>query len=261
MPEDDSIALSDNVHAEQNAAILQQFADWLRSKPLPAETQEPQVGLYQLFEALTAQRHELKLYTKSGRQTQELLADCIRETSAAVETLQRFYQEKPEVERKAVEPYLTSLCEIDEAIQRSETAMESLQRRLMGWMYSQIEHSTAIYCANLSWWMKTLNRKTIRHFSAYLISQQDEEVGKILEPFRTGITMLQRRMNDVLQKHSIRRLAPWGEPVDPETMQVVAVVESDKVPPGYVVDVVRFGYTWQGIPLRFADVCAAKTTV
>ena len=258
MSEDDSIAISDSEPAEQNVALLQQFADWLRSKPLTIETREPQVGLYQLFEALAAQRHELKLYTKSGRQTQELLADCIRETSAAVETLQRFYQEKPEVERKAIEPYLTSLCEVDEAIQRSGTAMESLQRRLKEWIHSQIEHSTAMYCGNLSWWEKTLRRKTIRHFSAYLISQQDKEIEIILEPFRTGIDMLQRRMNDVLQKHSIRRLVPWNEPVDPQTMQVVAVVESDKVPPGYVVDVVRFGYTWQGIPLRFADVCAAK---
>ena len=259
--------LSDDVQSEQNAAILRQFSDWLRSSntdPIethPIETHNPKVGLYQLYEALAAQRHELKLYTKSGRQTQELLTDCIRETSAAVDVLKRFYQEKPETERRAIKPYLISLIEIDEAIQRVGTAMESLQRRLTEYWHSQIEYATAVYGSKLSWWKKNSKLKTIRDFSSYFLSQQDEEIEKILEPFRTGIEMLQNRMDDVLQKHFIYRLAPWGEPVDPETMQVVAVVESDEVPPGHVVDIVRFGYTWQGTPLRFADVRASKASV
>ena len=261
MSADFSAPLSDDAQPERNAAILQQFADWLRSStPIQTETHSPKVGLYQLFEVLSAQRHELKLYTKSGRQTQELLADSIRETSAAVDVLKRFYQEKPEVERKAVEPYLASLCEIDEAIQRAGTAVESLQQRLTECWHSQIEYATAIYCSELPWWGKRSKLKTIWDFSAYLLTQQDKEIAKILEPFRTGIEMLQSRMDDVLKKHSIRRLAPLGEPVDPATMQVVAVVESDEVPAGYVVDVVRFGYTWQGIPLRFADVRASKAS-
>jgi len=263
----DDVQPEQDTQTEQNAKILQQFADWLRSsntaptETRPIETHSPKIGLYQLYEVLAAQRHELKLYTKSGRQTQELLTDCIHETSAAVDVLRRFHQEKPEIERKAVKPYLTSLCEIDEAIQRAGNATESLQRRLTECWHSQIEHATATYCGKLSWWRRRSKRRMIRDFSAYLLARQDEEIEMILETFRTGIEMLQHRMNDVLQKHSIRRLAPWGKPVDPETMQVVAVVESDEVPPGYVVDVVRFGYTWQGMPLRFADVRASKALV
>ena len=258
--------LSNESQPDHNARILQQFSDWLRSsnsavtETHPIETHNPKVGLFQLYEALAAQRHELKLYTKSGRQTQDLLTDCIRETSTAVDALKRFHQEKPEIVRKAVKPYLTSLTEIDEAIQRAGAATESLQRRLTECWHSQIEYATAVYCGKLSWWRKK-SKKIIKDFSAYLLSQQDEEIESILEPFRTGIEMLQSRMNDVLHKHSIRRIAPWGEPVDPETMQVVAVVESDAVPAGHVVDVVRFGYTCQGIPLRFADVRASKSSV
>jgi len=247
--------------SDRNAAILRQFTDFLRSSETVFDTSggEPQVGLYQLFEALAAQRHELKLYTKSGRQTQELLTDCIRETSAAVESLKRLTREKPEIERKAVDPYLTSLVEIDEAIQRAGTAMETLLRTLKEWSRSCIASSTTAYCDELSWWGRFWKRKIVRHFAASLFTQQEIEIEKILEPFRTGLELLQRRTDDVMQKHSIRRLAPWGEPVDPATMQVVAVVESQEIPPGHVVDVVRLGYTWQGLILRFADVRAAKT--
>ena len=249
--------------SERRADIVRQFAEWLQSPEAVAvetpETVEPKVGLYQLYEVLAAQRQELKLYTKSERQLQELVAKSIEETSAAVAVLERFRRERPEIERKAVKPLMTSLIEIDEAVQRAVAAMEVLRQRLTEGNRHRIEHLTAVYCDNLSWWNRFWKRKTIQHFVEHLHSSSDKEIEEIIEPFRTGIEMLRRRADDVLKRHSIQRFNPCGQPVDSETMQVIAVVESDDVPPGYVVDVVRPGYLCRNVPLRFADVRAAKT--
>ena len=249
--------------SKKNTELLRQFEDFLRSAESVSEQQcenaEPKIGLYQLFEVLAAQRQELKLYTKSGRQTQDLLAKSIEETSAAVTRLDQFRREKPDVERKAARPLLLSLTEIDESLQRAGAAMDSVQKRLIALIRSGVMQSAATYCDELSIWQRFWERKIIRRFAEFFAAGQREEIERILEPFRDGFELLQRRMDDVLRRHSIRRLEPLGEPVDPQTMRVVAVVESESVPSGHVVDVVRPGYLCRGAPLRFADVRAAKT--
>lgn len=254
---------------QRGAELLRRLSEWLRiSECEPFENAdlsddaEPKIGLYQLFEALAAQRHELKLYTKSGRQTQELLTQCIKETSAAVELLQSFNTDKPEIERIAVKPFLISLIEMDESLQRADVAMktmqQTLQERLHSSGYANVNRIAAAYCDSLSWWSRFRKRKTIRNFAQYLAEEQGEQIGQIFAPFRQGFEMLRQRMGDVLKKHDIRRIDRIGEPVDPEIMQVVAVVDSETVPPGCVVDIVRAGYLWRDMPLRFADVCAAR---
>ena len=260
--------MSENYEAEstelsaENAELLREFAASLTSIDLtPSENEnrnEPQIGLYQLFESLTSQRHELKLHTKSGRQTQELLQQNIEMISEAVEALKRYKKERPEVERKSVAPYLMSLINIDESLQRAANALDSLQEQLNTEIRNGIASMQLTYFDEMSWWERFRKRKIIRAFAEYLKRNQCADIERILSPFRQGFEMLQFRMDDVLSKHSIRRLNPVGEPVDPETMRVVAVVESQSVLPGHVADVVRYGYLWRNKPLRFADVQAAR---
>lgn len=247
---------------ERNAELLREFAVWLETASAltsasPSED-EPSIGLYQLFEALASQRQEFKLFTKAGRQTQELLQQSIDATSEAVVSLKRFRKERPEIERKSVAPFLSSLIEIDESIQRADGVLESLRDRLAETIRRRIEATATAYCDELSWWSRIRQRKTVRRFVERLENDVVADVDRTVEPFRQGFEMLRRRMDDVLKKHSIRRLNPVGEPVDPETMQVVAVVDSTSISPGCVVDVVRFGYLWRNKPLRFADVRAAR---
>ena len=253
--------------SEHNAELLRQFEAWLRASESEAAISpasgdshgdEPGVGLYQLHEVLASQRHELKLYTKSGRQTQELLARCIEETSAAVVLLQRYHRDKPDIERKAVKPFLLSLIEIDESLERATVAVQTIQERLMDMFGTYIERSAAVYCDRLTFWGRLRRRKIILEFTVDVIREQQAEMERVFQPFRDGFEMLRRRMNDVLKKHAIQRIDPRGEPVNPETMQVIAVVESETVTPGHVADVVRPGYLWRGKPIRFADVRAAR---
>ncbi|MDR1964125.1 MAG: nucleotide exchange factor GrpE [Planctomycetaceae bacterium] len=260
---------SEPILSERREEILNQFFNWFAtSDEIEDEYDEadapPQIGLYQVFETLTAQRHELKLFTKSSRQTQELIEKNqelieknIEETSQTLEQLRRFRKERPEIERKAVQPYLTSLIEIDESLQRAGAALNVLQDRLTGLVYERISTLAKAYCDELTIWQRFWRRRSIQHFAKHLAKQHVVEIERILEPFRLGYEMTLNRMNDVLKKHSICRLLPIGEPVDPETMRVVATVESETVEPGCVVEVVRAGYLWRGKPFRFADVRAA----
>ena len=49
-----------------------------------------------------------------------------------------------------------------------------------------------------------------------------------------------------------------GQPVDPELMTVIEIVEAADRPPGTVVGELRRGYTWRGRVLRFAEVKAVR---
>jgi molecular chaperone GrpE len=249
---------------------LKHFIDWFTAKDETDDEEEelPKIGFYQVFETLTAQRHEFKLFTKSNRQTQELLEKNIEETSQTQELLKknieetsqtldqlrRLRKERPEIERKAIQPYLMSLIEIDEALQRAGAALKVLQERLTGLVFERISTLAKSYCDELTSWQRFWQRRAVRHFAEHLAHQHILEIERILEPFRLGYEMTQSRMDDVLKKHLISRLNPIGETVNPETMRVIAIVETETIEPGKVVEVVRAGYLWRNKPVRFADV-------
>ncbi|MDR0608978.1 MAG: nucleotide exchange factor GrpE, partial [Planctomycetaceae bacterium] len=218
---------------------------------------QSKVGLYQVFETLSAQRHELKLFTKSNRQTQELLEKNIEETAQTLEQLRRLRKERPEIERKAVQPYLMSLIEVDESLQRAGTALNTLQERLTKLVHERISTTAKSFCDELTSWQRFWQRNTVRYFAEHLAQQHILEIERILEPFRLGYEMTQSRMDDVLKKHLISRLNPIGETVNPETMRVIAIVETEMIEPGKIVEVVRAGYLWRNKPIRFADVRVA----
>ena len=247
--------------SRRRAELMQQFAELLSTaendiQDAVPEELPPSVGLLQLHEALCAQRQEMKLFTKSARQTQELLQYNIEETSKAVESFERFQKERPEIERKAVMTFLASLMEIDESLQRADDAAKTLQNKLIDLVQGRIDTAVESYCDMLSPWERFWHRKTLLHYAGHLAKAQISGVSLVLDPFLVGLEMLVQRMNDVLKKHAIIRLNPVGQPVDPETMQVVGTVHRADIPRGYVVEVVRFGYTHQNVVLRFADVRA-----
>ena len=249
--------------SRRRAELMQQFAELLSTAEddihdAAPEELPPSVGLLQLHEALCAQRQEMKLFTKSARQTQELLQHNITETSKAVESLQRFQKERPEIERKAVTPFLASLMEIDESLQRADDAAKTLQKRMIDLVQGRIDTAVESYCDMLSPWERFWHRKTLLRYAGHLAETQIASVSLVLNPFLVGLEMLVQRMNDVLKKHTITRLNPVGQPVDPETMQVVGTVSREDIPRGNVVEVVRFGYIHQNVVLRFADVRASQ---
>jgi molecular chaperone GrpE len=73
-----------------------------------------------------------------------------------------------------------------------------------------------------------------------------------------GYAMSLRRVERVLPTFGLDRLSVTDTPFDPETMEVVEVVDDPDRPSGTVVEEVRPGYRWRGKPFRFAQVKVAR---
>jgi len=82
----------------------------------------------------------------------------------------------------------------------------------------------------------------------------EEQGGSVAE----GVDLVLRNLLDVLARHGIERVAGVGVAFDPAIHEAVAVIESDEVPAGTVLQEHRAGYTLKGRLLRAAMVVVAK---
>jgi len=79
-----------------------------------------------------------------------------------------------------------------------------------------------------------------------------------LKSFLEGVTMTERELLNVLDRHGIKRLQPINEPFNPHLHQAVTQVPRDDVPAGTVVAVYQAGYTIADRVLRPAMVGVAQ---
>jgi molecular chaperone GrpE (heat shock protein) len=246
--------------SEQHFLLLQQFHDWLSDMENEAETAydenetAPKIGLYQLYEALIAQQQELKLFIQSNKLLQELFQQSFQKTAKSADVFNQVSYEQSGQERQNAAPFLSSIMEIDESIQRTSGAFDSLRIRLNTFIRDRVETLTKEYYNQMSWWERFRKRKTIQNFVDYVIGEQTNEISQTLYVFQQGFAILVQRMDNVLKKHHLERINPVGKPIDPETMQVIDVAENETIPAGCVADVLRFGYVWQGQTFRLAEV-------
>lgn len=79
-----------------------------------------------------------------------------------------------------------------------------------------------------------------------------------LKSFLEGVTMTERELLNVLDRHGIKRLQPMNEPFNPHLHQAVMQVPRTDVPNGTVVEVYQAGYTIEERVLRPAMVGVAQ---
>jgi molecular chaperone GrpE len=79
-----------------------------------------------------------------------------------------------------------------------------------------------------------------------------------LKSFLEGVTMTERELLNVLERHGIKRLQPLNEPFNPHLHQAVLQVPRTDVPNGIVVEVYQAGYTIEERVLRPAMVGVAQ---
>jgi molecular chaperone GrpE len=79
-----------------------------------------------------------------------------------------------------------------------------------------------------------------------------------LKSFLEGVTMTERELLNVLDRHGIKRLQPMNEPFNPHLHQAVMQVPRTDVPNGTVVEVYQAGYTIEDRVLRPAMVGVAQ---
>jgi molecular chaperone GrpE len=80
-----------------------------------------------------------------------------------------------------------------------------------------------------------------------------------LKSFLEGVTMTERELLNVLDRHGIKRLQPMNEPFNPHLHQAVTQVPRDDVPSGTIVAVYQAGYTIADRVLRPAMVGVAQS--
>jgi molecular chaperone GrpE len=79
-----------------------------------------------------------------------------------------------------------------------------------------------------------------------------------LKSFLEGVTMTERELLNVLERHGIRRIHPINEPFNPHLHQAVMEIQRPDVPAGTAVQVFQPGYTIEDRVLRPAMVGVSK---
>ena len=79
-----------------------------------------------------------------------------------------------------------------------------------------------------------------------------------LKSFLEGVTLTERELLNILERHGIKRLNPKDEPFNPHLHQAMMEVPRSDVAPGTIVQVFQPGFTIEDRVLRPAMVVVAK---
>jgi molecular chaperone GrpE len=78
------------------------------------------------------------------------------------------------------------------------------------------------------------------------------------EDFRTGVELIHKQLQDVLQKLNVQRVPAQGQPFDPRVHEAIEMVETDEAPDNHVLEELQSGYRIKDRLLRPAMVRVAK---
>jgi molecular chaperone GrpE len=90
------------------------------------------------------------------------------------------------------------------------------------------------------------------------VPSEAAEQDPALKSFLEGVTMTERELINVLDRHGIKRMDPLGSPFNPHHHQAVMETQNSDVPNGTVTQVLQAGYMIEDRVLRPAMVIVAK---
>lgn len=90
------------------------------------------------------------------------------------------------------------------------------------------------------------------------VPAQAAEQDPALKSFLEGVTMTERELINVLERHGIKRMQAQGEAFNPHQHQAVMETQNVDVPSGTVIQVLQAGYMIEDRVLRPAMVVVAK---
>ena len=82
--------------------------------------------------------------------------------------------------------------------------------------------------------------------------------GHDAEKVKAGLKLAQDELHQVLEKHGVQVVKSLGEVFDPQVHEAVAMIESDEIEEGKVVDEIQRGYLLNGRLIRPSRVRIAK---
>jgi molecular chaperone GrpE len=266
-----------DTHTEDVEGLLARFRDWLEATrieaarldrlgngPGPDSAGDPQgpgaeFGLIQMAEEFTALRHELKLQTKSGRgllEQAEAMASALRQ---AIEQFRSVEPKEAQAAWASGKPLAEALGDLHEALDRGRREIEKASRRIVEEATQALTNALDRRFRGQSWIRRRMTRG-YHELVLDVVRDAGQARRELFDSLLEGYGLIQNRLGRVMKAERIERIPCEGNPVDPERMIVIEVVEDANRPPGTVVKELRSGYTWKGRLLRYAEVQAASAS-
>lgn len=252
-------------------ATLGRFRQWLaevrdEAEMLPEEPDAAagrsalgQVGLVQLVAEFTALRHEVKLQTKSARGAGEATEQAIAAMQQAIELFRGLEPREADAAREAAQPLVEQLVELDEALVRGRSAIDSAHRAIIDDLAGRVRAELDGVLRELPSWKRWLVGPWSRKASELLAQRAAEDYAGIFGSLAEGYGLILSRMQRAMTRAELYRIECVGRIADPSLMTVVEVVDDPLRPPGLVIEEVRPGYYWKGKVFRFAEVRAVQS--
>jgi molecular chaperone GrpE len=257
--------------------LLSRFRQWLHearaevdadtdafsptSSPVESAT-EPEdhdVGLYRLVEEFTALRHELKLQTKSTRGLQDQTEALVPALRQAIEQFRAVEPREAQAAWTAGKPLAEALADLDEALDRGRAEIEKARDRLVEAPSRELSAALDAHFARQGWFRRRRVRSYHEQVRAIIQQHGPESRRPFFDALLEGYGLIQARLRRAMDAEQLHRIDCLGQPVDPDLMTVLEVVDDPDRPTGEVVEEVRRGYTWRGRVLRYAEVRASRS--
>lgn len=247
--------------------MLNRFREWLDTThaetglladedPTQVSADVRAVGLFDVVEAFTALRQEVKLQTRSSRTVQDCADSAIAALETAIERFNSIEAKEMSAARAAVIPLVRTIAELRESVDRGRAVIERAATRVSDETRTRFVNWLDEECGREAWWRRWI----IRRFRRSLESRWEQQLREIHKPLCEslvdGYKLIQQRLDRAMLEHEIRRIECVGRPVDLLCMTVVDLTEDSGRPPGIVVEDVRPGYYWKTEVVRFAEVRA-----
>ena len=164
--------------------------------------------------------------------------------------------------RKFIENYAALSDRLETALHEMREAAVSLRRQDMASLIRAVQEETSrdIY-QNLLDVRDSLVRgleKTRHHLDNMSCLRKMAVGAPLLASLIEGQELTLQRLDDCLSHTQIRELEAKGKPFDPHTMCAAAILETEALSEGTVVEILRPGYTIRGEVLRYAEVRVAR---
>lgn len=247
--------------------LIDHLRRWLRDAhhEAAAATDQPgdagdEVGLFRLVEEFTALRHEIKLQTKGSRDLREQTEALLPPLRQAIEHFRSVEPRESQAAWTAGKPLAKAMADLDEALERGRAELEKARRRLVDEAAAALDEALEASFQGQGWFRRRRTR-AFHEATREIVRQRGPAAGQpLFDALIEGYGLIQTRLRRAMDAEQVQRIEAVGQPVDPERMIVIALVEDSGGPPNEVVDVIRNGYTWRGRVLRAAEVRAAPTT-
>lgn len=215
--------------------LLADFRLWLEelNAPVAADsTAQPAVDLFTLVAQFTALRHEVNMQTRAVRAAVEQNAEVVKQLTAV----------EPPDPSDALRPVAKAVIDIADALSLSLRQMEKFDETA-GPLLQPPAFSPGVFA---------------RLFGSAPPPPDLGKLKQLVAAAADGYSLSLRRIERLLPELQLEAIDCRGEPFDPVTMEAVEVLGHTGQPSGFVVDVVRPGYLWNGKVFRFAQVKVAR---